>query len=156
MIFKSNKTFYVKGTVYSTRILLIFRIRISTHACLNKAVCNSANHRLLQHGNRHTRRERVAYASLRPAETFMRAYLRPREAARFCVRKCANNRLLIVAGIQRFARYAYAARFRVIYTRKALHALRTFTQTVIGIFFLHRNGHTRACVSYTMLKSVLL
>ena len=38
---------------------------------------------LLQHGNMRERRERVVYASLRPAEAFMRACMRPTEAACF-------------------------------------------------------------------------
>ena len=40
-------------------------------------------HRLLQHGNMRERRERVVYALLIPTETFMHAFLRPTEAARF-------------------------------------------------------------------------
>ena len=35
--------------------------------------------RLIQHGNRRTRKERVEFASLRPAETFMHACMRPRK-----------------------------------------------------------------------------
>ena len=38
---------------------------------------------LLQHGNMRERRERVVYALLIPTETFMHAFLRPTEAARF-------------------------------------------------------------------------
>ena len=67
---------------------------------------------LLQHGNMRERREGVAHASLRPAETFMRACRRPTEAARFRVQKCANNHQLIVASAQRFLRHACAARLR--------------------------------------------
>ena len=69
----------------------------------------------------------------------MRACMRPTEAACFRKRKCANNRQLIVAGIKKFLQYAYAyaARFRVIHTRKTLRTLRVYTQTVIGIFFVH-------------------
>ena len=55
------------------------------------------------------RRERVVNASLRPAETFMCACRRPTEAACFRVRKGANKSQLIVAGVQRFLQYAYAA-----------------------------------------------
>ena len=51
-------------------------------------------------------------------------------------KKCANNRQLIVAGIQRFLRWAYTARFHVVDTRKTLRALRVYTQTVIGVFFV--------------------
>ena len=58
--------------------------------------------RLLKHGNMHKRRQRVVYALLIPTETFMHAYLRPTEAARFRERKCTNNHQLIVAGVQRF------------------------------------------------------
>ena len=65
---------------------------------------------LLKHGNMRERTERVAHASLRPAETFMRVCPRPMEAVCFRVRKGANNHQLIVAGVQRFFRYAYADR----------------------------------------------
>ena len=73
----------------------------------------------LQDGNRRARRERVADASLRPAETFPCACLMPTEAVRFRLRQ------LIVAVVQRFLRYAYAGCFRVIQTRKTLCTLRT-------------------------------
>ena len=86
--------------------------------------------RLTQHGNRRARGERVADASFRPAETFMCACTRPTEA------ECCR--------IQRFLRYAYTASFRVIQTRKALCALRAYTQTVIGVFFVHGNGETHS------------
>ena len=88
--------------------------------------------RLLQHGNRHARGESIVFASLRPAETFMRAYTRPTEAV------CCRN--------ERFLRYAYAARFRVIQTRKRLCDWRIF----------RRRKRYYACVSYTMMQSVLL
>ena len=69
---------------------------------------------LLQHGKMHKRREGVAHTSLRPAEPFMHACLRPTEAACFRVQKCANNRPLIVDGIQRVLQYACAAPFRIV------------------------------------------
>ena len=69
--------------------------------------------RLTQHGNRRARRERVVDASLRPAEMFMRACMKPTEA------ECCR--------IQRFLWYAYTACFRVIQTRKTLCALRVYT-----------------------------
>ena len=57
---------------------------------------------------------------------------------RSCVhvrRKCANNRQLIVAGIQRFLLYAYAARFRIVLTRKTLPcATSTYADTDWRIF----------------------
>ena len=68
-------------------------------------------------------------------ETFISACLRSKEAACFRVGKCANNRQLIVAIIQRIVLFAYAARFRLTQTRKMLCALRICKQTVIGIFF---------------------
>ena len=102
---------------------------------------------LLQQGNIRERRERVVHASHRPAETFMRACRRPTEAACLRVRKCANNRQLIVAGAQRFVRHACAAYFRVIHTRKTPCALRIYTQTLIGVFFVHGNAHTHACLT---------
>ena len=100
-----------------------------------------------QHGSRQERTEGVAYVSLKPAETFMRACLRPMEVTCFRVLKCENNHQLSVASIQRFLRYAYTARFRVIHTRKTLCALRTRTQTLIGVFFVHRNGDTHGCLT---------
>ena len=100
-----------------------------------------------QHGNRRQRREGVAYGSLRPAEMFIHACLRPTEAACFRVQKSANNCQLIVAGIQRFVGYAYAAPFHVIHTRKTLCAQHICTKTVIGIFFVLGNGDTHACLT---------
>ena len=90
------------------------------------------------HGNRRARRERVANVSLRPTE-----------AACFRVQKCANNHQLVVAGIQRCVQYTYSACFRVIHTRKTLHALRTYirkqwlayvsyTETVKRVHVLHK------------------
>ena len=89
--------------------------------------------RITQHGNRRARGERVVFASLRPAETFMRACTRPTEAA--CCR------------IQRFLRYAHAALFRVIHTRKTMRALRVYTQTVVSILFVHGNRYMHACLT---------
>ena len=60
--------------------------------------------------------------------------------------KGANNLQLIVAVIQWIVRHAYAARFRIIQTRKTLCALRTYTQTVISVFFVHGNGDMHACL----------
>ena len=77
----------------------------------------------------------------------MRACRRPTEAVCFRVRKCAINRQLIVAGIQRFERHAYAARFRFIHTRKTLRALSVYTQTVIGVIFVQGNVNTHACLT---------
>ena len=87
--------------------------------CYDRSVAHGAQwqdlelilRQLLQHGNRRERTERVSYASLRPAELFIPECLRPTEAVCFRVQKCANNRQLIVASIQRFLGYAYAARF---------------------------------------------
>ena len=108
--------------------------------------------RLFQHGNMLERRERssmcnVHFASLRPAETFMPACCRPIEKARFRERKCANTQL-IVAGIQRFLQHAYAAHIHVIHTCKTLCALCIFTQTLIGIFFVHAGEVETLLVSY--------
>ena len=59
----------------------------------------------------------------------------------------ANNLQLIVAVIQRFVRHAYAARFRIIQTRKTLCALPTYTQQyLLTVFFVHGNSDTRACL----------
>ena len=83
---------------------------------------------------------------LRPAEAFMRACLRPMEAARFRVQKGANNRQLIVAGIERFFRYAYAAPIRLRQTCKTLCALHKYTQTVTSVFFVSGNSDMHACL----------
>ena len=112
-----------------------FRIRIGMHASLNKDVCDrSAAHRatwqnlelifrwLLQHVKRRTRREREAYASLGPAETFMRACLRPTEAACFRIQKCANNRQLMVVIIQRFVWHAYIHTTHCVLSMSYIHA----------------------------------
>ena len=98
-----------------------------------------------------TRERKEVYASLRPAETFMHACPRPTETACLRVQKCANNCQLIVDGIQRFLRYAYAACFRIVLTCKTLHALRIHTQTLIGT---RKQWHAR--VPYTRMKSTLL
>ena len=71
--------------------------------------------RLLQHGNMHKRREGVAHASLRQAETFMRVCLRPTEAACFHVRQCANTYQLNVVSIQRFLPQVCALRSSLPY-----------------------------------------
>ena len=102
---------------------------------------------LLQHGNMRERREGVAHASLKPAEAFMRACCRPTEAACFRVRKGANNRQLIVAGVKGFydthtqltsILYRHAkGRVCYIITYTIIH-----TQTLIGLFFVHRIAHT--------------
>ena len=83
----------------------------------------------------------------RPAEMFMHVCSRSTEAARFCVQKCANNHQLIVAGVERFLQHACAAHFRVVHTRKTQCALRIYTQTLIGVFFVHGNAHTHACLT---------
>ena len=46
--------------------------------------------------------------------------------------KCYTNRATILA---------------VIHTRKTLCALRVYTQTVIGVFFVDANGNTHACLT---------
>ena len=95
----------------------------------------------------HKTRERVVYASLQPAEAECCVRMRPTEAACFRIQKCANNCQLIVAGIQRFIQCAYTARFHVIHTRKMLRALRVYTQTVIGVFFVHINSNMHGCLT---------
>ena len=104
---------------------------------------------LLQHRNMRERRERVVYASLRSTETFMHVCLRPTEAARFCVRKCTNNHQLIVAVVPRFLRHTCAAHFRAKRRVRYIYML-----TLIGVFFVHRNGNMHAWK--TRMKSVLL
>ena len=89
-------------------------------------------------------------ASLRPAEAFVCACMRATEAACFRIQKCANNRQLIVAGIKRFLRCTYTARFPChTYTQNAVYATCIYanTQTVIGIFFVHEDGNMHACLT---------
>ena len=90
----------------------------------------------------------------------MHACLRPTEAARFCVRKCANNHKLNVDGVQRFLRHAYAARFRVIHSY-ILYMQNAVCTTCI-LYNIYENIDWRifrtwkqlyACMSYTMIKS---
>ena len=100
---------------------------------------------------------RVTYVSLRLAETFIRGCLRPTEAACFCVKKCSNNRQLIVVAIHRFVRYAYAyamyAALSVYQKCKQNDVCATYTiihvhkQTVILVFFVHGNSNTHACLT---------
>ena len=84
----------------------------------------------------------------------MRVCTRPTEAACLCLRKCANNCQLIVAGILRFLRHECAAHFRVIHTRKTPYVLRIYANTDWHIFRSWKRE--QACVSYMRMKSVLL
>ena len=77
----------------------------------------------------------------------MHACHRPTEAACFRAQKWPNNLQLIIAGVERLLRHAYAARFRLTSTRKTLHALRVYTHTEIGAFFVHGNGNLHACLT---------
>ena len=106
---------------------------------------------------------RVTYVSLRLAETFIRGCLRPTEAACFCVKKCSNNRQLIVVAIHRFVRYAYALRIRYvrssfsfsiseIQAKRCVRHIYNYTctvhkQTMILVFFVHGNSNTHACLT---------
>ena len=64
----------------------------------------------------------------------------------FRVRNSANNRLLNVAGVQRFLRYAYTARFRVIQTRKTLHVLYVHIRKQYLAYFLYTETVMCMCV----------
>ena len=112
---------------------------------------------LLQHGNMRERRERVVYALLIPTETFMHVCLTPSDAARFCVRKCANNHQLIVAGVQRFLRQAGTAHLRVMHTCKMPCALCIIVYICKHwlAYFSYTETVTCMCVLHRM-KSVLL
>ena len=131
---------------------------IRMHACdYNRSTAHGAQRqelelifvRLLPHRNMRERRERVVYMFLIPMETFMRACLRPTEAARFREQKCANNHQLIVAGVQRSLLHACAAYFRVIHTRKRrvcyVYILKhwlayfSYTETVTYMRVLHED-----------------
>ena len=60
--------------------------------------------------------------------------------------KCANNCQLIVASAQRFLRHACAAYLKNnINKQNAVCA--TYTQTLIGVFFIHGNAHRHACLT---------
>ena len=87
------------------------------------------------------------YALLITTETFMHACLRPTKAAHFHKRKCAINHQMIVAGVQRFLGHVCAAPFRVIPTSKTPCELSIYTQTLIGVIFVHGNGNLHACLT---------
>ena len=100
-------------------------------------------------------RERDIYACLRPCGNIHACVSETHVSCTFPCSKRHKQCQLIVAGIQTCVRYAYATRFRLRQTHKTLLALRT--QTVLfSILFVYRNGDMRACVSETMMKSILL
>ena len=137
-----------------------FLIRISMQACLNKYVCDRSAahsaqwqdlelifHRHLQHGNRLERREGVAYASLRPAETFS---VRVWDPQKLHV-SVYENAWTIVSWLMPALKGlydAYAACFCIIYTSKTKCAIRTYTQTLMGIIFIHGNGAKHVCLTW--------
>ena len=131
--------------------------------CCNRSAAHSAQwqdvellfRRPTQHGNKRERRKVVAYASHRPAETFMCACMRPTEATCFRIRKCANNRQLIVA----FYSKVFTTRIRSpflchTYTQNAVCATCIFANSDWRIFRTRKQEY--ACVSYTRMTSVLL
>ena len=93
--------------------------------------------RLTQHRNRRARRERVADASLRPAETFMHA----------CT--VQGPRKLNVAVFKGF--YDTQTQPVSVSLKNAKNCVRSmynvYTQTVIGIFFVHGNRDMHACLT---------
>ena len=93
-------------------------------------------------------RERVAYRSLRPADTFMCACLRPTETACFCVRKCPNNccRHSKVCTICICSPVSVSHR----------HAKRCVCWVHIRKQFFWTWNLSHACVSFMRTKSVLL
>ena len=100
-----------------------------------------------QHGKRCTRRERVVFASLRPSEKFMRACMRPTEAA--CCRYlkvCTTCILHMQLASVSYTLYSRHAKRCVRYVHIRKHWLR--------IFRTRKRWH--ACLSYTRMKSVLL
>ena len=107
--------------------------------------------RLLQHGNIRARRKgSIGCASLRPAETLMRACMRPSEAACFRVRKCTNNHQLNCGRCSN----VFTTRMRsllpyCINTQNAVCAayITIYKQTLIGEFFVHGNGYALACLT---------
>ena len=107
----------------------------------------------METGARRARRERVAYASLDPQK---RSCVRTHGSCMFlCMKMCEKSS----ADCWRHSKVCttrHAAPFRVIHTCKTLCALSTYTQT-LSVNFVHGNGNTQyTCVSYTMMKSVLL
>ena len=93
--------------------------------------------RLTQHRNRRARRERVADASLRPAKTFMHA----------CT--VQGPRKLNVAVFKGF--YDTQTQPVSVSLKNAKSCVRSmynvYTQTVIGIFFVHGNRDMHACLT---------
>ena len=108
--------------------------------------------RLLQHGNIRTRREgSIGCASLRPAETLMRACMRPSEAACFRVRKCTNNHQLNCGRCSNVftTRMRIAQLTSVLYkhAKRRVRCVYMYKQTLIGEFFVHGNGYALACLT---------
>ena len=100
---------------------------------------------LLQQGNMRKRREKVAHASLRPAETFIRACRRPTEAARFvCTKRRKQSSADCCRGSKVFTIRICSTFLYHIDTQNAMCATYIYTQTLIGVFFVHRNAHTQA------------
>ena len=105
---------------------------------------------LLLHGNMRKRRERVVHASLRPAETFMRACRRPTEAACIKWRK------------QSSADCCQCSKVFTIRIRSAL-PYHIDMQNAVCATYTYANPDTRTfgtrkrmAYSYMLVKSVLL
>ena len=78
----------------------------------------------------------------------MHVCMRPTEAACFCVQKCANNHQLIVADVQSFYD-THAQLTSVLYKHAKCHVryIYIYMQTLIGIFYVHRNGNMHVCLT---------
>ena len=90
-----------------------------------------------------------------PAETFMCACMRPTEATCFRIRKCANNRQLIVAFYSKVFTTRICSPFLChTYTQNAVCATCIYANSDWRIFRTRKQEY--ACVSYTRMTSVLL
>ena len=92
-------------------------------------------------------REGKGVACVSPAETFMCACRRSMKAARFHEQKCANNHQLIVAGAERFTTRMRSLLPYGINKQNAVCATYIYMQTLMGVFFVHGNAHTHACLT---------
>ena len=132
--------------------LSFMRVWINMHACdYDRSAAHGAQWQelelifgqLLLHGNMRERRERVVHVSLRPTETFMRACRGPTEAAWFRAQTIISWLLPALKGFYDM----HAQLTSVSYIQAKRRVRYVYTQTQIGVFFVHGNGNTHACLT---------
>ena len=100
---------------------------------------------LLQHGNMLEKRERVVYASLSPAETFMRA-CRTRRPMHW------SSTFPSFKGFYDMHTQAVSVSYR--HAKRCVHYVHVYANSDRRIFLTRKRRH--ACMSYIRMKSVLL